>query len=91
MRRGRVWRTGILVKEIRGALGEREEGGKGTYFVWVKGHAGDEGNMAADRLRLDGARARRCVKSVNERDGEAEGWGRSVDGDGEGNRRRVGK
>ena len=37
-----------LVKELKGALEEREEGRRGTYFVWVKGHAGDEGKAAAE-------------------------------------------
>ena len=80
-----------LVKEIRVALGEREEGGRGTYFVWVKGHAGDEGNVAADRLAVDGAMTERSVGSGEEadrsedgRDSEGEEWRTSVDGDVEG-------
>lgn len=45
-----------LVQDIRGKMEEREALGKGTYFVWVKGHSGDKGNAEADRLAVEGAR-----------------------------------
>lgn len=44
-----------LVMEIREKIVERDLLKKGTYFVWVKGHANDEGNIAADRLAVEGA------------------------------------
>lgn len=44
-----------LVQDIREKIEEREILGKGTYFVWVKGHANDAGNIAADRLANQGA------------------------------------
>jgi ribonuclease HI len=44
-----------LVMDIRQKIEEREHLKSGTYFVWVKGHANDEGNTAADRLAVDGA------------------------------------
>lgn len=44
-----------LIMDIRQKIEEREHLKSGTYFVWVKGHANDEGNIAADRLAVDGA------------------------------------
>lgn len=45
-----------LVQEVRTRIEEREGLGRGTYFVWVKGHNGDRGNVEADRLAVEGAR-----------------------------------
>ena len=45
-----------LIQEIRAKMEEREGLGKGSYFVWVKGHNGDRGNVEADRLAIEGAR-----------------------------------
>jgi ribonuclease HI len=44
-----------LVKVVRALIAEREEMRKRTLFVWVKGHAGDEGNTEADRLAVAGS------------------------------------
>lgn len=44
-----------LIMDIRQKIDEREHLKSGTYFVWVKGHANDEGNIAADRLAVEGA------------------------------------
>ena len=61
-----------LIKGIREYIEEREMLGVGTWFVWVKGHANDEGNIAADRLAVDGAHMGRGVDSDVERDGGME-------------------
>lgn len=45
-----------LVQLVRDKLEEREKNGAGTQFIWVKGHDTDQGNIAADRLAVDGAR-----------------------------------
>lgn len=45
-----------LVQAIRDRLEERESKGGRTQFIWVKGHDTDLGNIAADRLAVDGAR-----------------------------------
>jgi ribonuclease HI len=44
-----------LIMDIRQKMDEREHRKSGTYFFWVKGHANDEGNTAADRLAVEGA------------------------------------
>lgn len=44
-----------LVQEVREKIEIRDRVGKKTYFVWIKGHANDEGNVAADRLAVEGA------------------------------------
>jgi len=45
-----------LVKGIRERMKEREKAGGKTTFKWVKGHASDPGNHAADQLAVAGAR-----------------------------------
>jgi ribonuclease HI len=44
-----------LIMDIRQKIEERDHLKSGTIFVWVKGHANDEGNIAADRLAVEGA------------------------------------
>jgi ribonuclease HI len=44
-----------LIMDVRQKIEERDHLKSGTYFVWVKGHANDEGNTAADKLAGEGA------------------------------------
>ncbi|AEO59449.1 hypothetical protein MYCTH_2307792 [Thermothelomyces thermophilus ATCC 42464] len=44
-----------LVQLVRDKLDEREANGGRTQFIWVKGHDTDQGNIAADRLAVEGA------------------------------------
>ncbi|KAK7744719.1 hypothetical protein SLS62_010076 [Diatrype stigma] len=44
-----------LVEAIRAKIEERDAAGTHTYFQWVKGHAADAGNVAADTLAVKGA------------------------------------
>jgi len=45
-----------IIKPIRERLEAREKRGTKTQFIWVKGHANDPGNIAADILAQSGAR-----------------------------------
>ena len=45
-----------LILLIRAKLVSRESKGTKTQFIWVKGHASDPGNIAADRLAVEGAK-----------------------------------
>ncbi|KAK4947395.1 hypothetical protein LTR10_013763 [Elasticomyces elasticus] len=50
-----------LVVDIREKIEERDQFSKGTFFVWVKGHKDNVGNIAADRLAVEGAMMGRGV------------------------------
>lgn len=45
-----------LVEPVIARIRERERAGARTRFQWVKGHANDVGNVAADGLARDGSR-----------------------------------
>ncbi|KIW37882.1 uncharacterized protein PV06_09864 [Exophiala oligosperma] len=60
-----------LVVEIRDKIEEREQFSKGTYFVWVKGHSDNPGNIAADRLAVAGAMNGRGVDSKDGKEEES--------------------
>lgn len=60
-----------IVLNVREMIDEREELGKGTYFVWVKGHNGDEGNVMADKLAVEGARLGRGVSREADEEADA--------------------
>ncbi|KAH6691001.1 ribonuclease H [Verticillium dahliae] len=45
-----------LVEEVRELIETREAEGASTVFTWVKGHADNVGNTAADHLAVAGAR-----------------------------------
>ena len=65
-----------LISDVRERIEEREMLGVATWFVWVKGHASDLGNIAADRLAVEGAHMERAADSDVEReesDGMMEG------------------
>lgn len=63
-----------LVEKIVGMLEERHNiGGARTRveFVWIKGHAGDKGNSAADELAVAGAREAKEMIARGATPGEA--------------------
>ncbi|KUJ09187.1 ribonuclease H-like protein [Mollisia scopiformis] len=51
-----------LIKDIRTKIEERDDQDVVTTFTWIKGHANDPGNEAADRLAVAGARLGRARK-----------------------------
>lgn len=67
---GKKWKTSTgkdvenqdLIKDIRKLIEEREGLEIGTTFTWIKGHAQDPGNEAADRLAVAGAQLGRARK-----------------------------
>ena len=52
-----------IVMDIREQMDERDMLGRQTIFVWVKGHAGTEGNVEADRLAVEGAHLGRGISA----------------------------
>jgi ribonuclease HI len=48
-----------IVVDIRKLIDRRDAAGASTDFTWIKGHANDPGNEAADKLAVAGAMARR--------------------------------
>ncbi|KAI1325593.1 ribonuclease H [Xylariaceae sp. FL0255] len=61
---GETWKTSTgqdvvnqdVMKIIRAKMVEREELGTKTLFQYVKGHADDPGNIAADKLAVEGSK-----------------------------------
>ncbi|KAJ1338179.1 ribonuclease HI [Microdochium nivale] len=47
-----------LIKAIRAKIEQREAANGKTQFQWVKGHGSDVGNIAADRLAVEGSMKR---------------------------------
>ncbi|VUC35138.1 unnamed protein product [Clonostachys rosea] len=47
-----------IISAVRKRLAERSQAGAQTDFRWVKGHASDPGNVAADLLAVNGAKQR---------------------------------
>ncbi|KHN98254.1 RNase H domain protein [Metarhizium album ARSEF 1941] len=45
-----------IIRAVLDKMEERTKAGANTYFHWVKGHASDRGNVAADRLAVRGAK-----------------------------------
>ena len=45
-----------LIEDVLAKIEERTALGVRTNFQWIKGHADDPGNVAADRLAVKGAR-----------------------------------
>jgi ribonuclease HI len=45
-----------IIRAVLDKMEERTKAGGMTHFEWVKGHASDRGNEAADRLAVQGAR-----------------------------------
>lgn len=45
-----------IIRAVLDKMDERTKADANTYFHWVKGHASDRGNVAADRLAVRGAK-----------------------------------
>ncbi|UNI20317.1 Ribonuclease H [Purpureocillium takamizusanense] len=53
---GEMVKNKDLIEQVIDLIEQRTLVGGTTYFHWVKGHATDRGNMAADRLAVRGAK-----------------------------------
>jgi ribonuclease HI len=54
-----------LIEEVRKLIDERDAAGVLTNFNWIKGHADDVGNTAADALAVQGAEIARKMLAEN--------------------------
>ena len=61
-----------LVEDIRKKIDEREFLKKKTLFVWVKGHANDPGNIAADKLAVAGSLSNRVANDDDGYEGDGQ-------------------
>ncbi|KAG9771339.1 hypothetical protein ABEF93_007947 [Exophiala dermatitidis] len=67
--KGKAVENKDLVVDIRDRIDERDELKKATFFVWVKGHQDNAGNIAADKLAVEGAAMGRGVEDEEKDDG----------------------
>lgn len=51
-----------LIQRVRKIIRERDEKGVSTKIEWVKAHAADPGNIAADHLAVAGAQAAKSAR-----------------------------
>lgn len=58
-----------LVEQIVNRIDERSAAGGTTEFKWLKGHANDPGNVAADALAVNGAREAKQLLEADDADG----------------------
>ncbi|RMD43213.1 hypothetical protein DV735_g1976, partial [Chaetothyriales sp. CBS 134920] len=63
---GRPVENKDVIMEIREQIEERDLLKRQTIFCWVKGHSTDEGNIAADRLAVQGSRLGRGISDEGE-------------------------
>ena len=61
-----------LIADIRITIEERDRLGRATCFMWVKGHANNPGNHAADELAVAGSRMSRGIDADVEGEEEVE-------------------
>ncbi|KAJ4528950.1 hypothetical protein HRR83_009004 [Exophiala dermatitidis] len=67
--KGKAVENKDLVVDIRDRIDERDELKKATFFVWVKGHQDNAGNIAADKLAVEGAAMGRGVEDEEKDEG----------------------
>lgn len=53
---GELVKNQDIIRQVLDQMEERSRVGGGTFFRWVKGHASDRGNIAADHLAVEGAK-----------------------------------